>query len=76
MRGLRMLGVAAVALAVGVVSASNSFASSDDVDTSYTQPANALVMPFDAREGRQSFFVVSNIAGTSDEGRLAGVTTH
>jgi len=76
MRGLRMLGVAAVALAVGVVGASNSFASPDDVDTSYTQPANALVMPFDATNNRQSFFVVSNIGGTSDGGTLAGVTTH
>ncbi|MFM8412860.1 MAG: hypothetical protein ACKOCT_21620 [Alphaproteobacteria bacterium] len=55
---------------------SNSFASPDDVDTSYTQPANALVMPFDATEGRQSFFVVSNIGGTSAGGTLAGVTTH
>jgi len=76
MRGLRMLGVAAVALAVGVVGASNSFASPDDIDTSYTQPANALVMPFDATNGRQSFFVVSNIGGTSQGGTLAGVTTH
>jgi len=76
MRGLRMLGVAAVALAVGVVGAGNSFASPDDVDTSYTQPANALVMPFDATNNRQSFFVVSNIGGTSANDSLAGVTTH
>lgn len=78
MRGLRMLGVAAVALAVGVVGASNSFASADDVDTSYTQPSNALVMPFDATNNRQSFFVVSNIGGLSEFGgsTLAAVTTH
>ena len=78
MRGLRMLGVAAVALAVGLVGASSSFASQDDVYTSYTQPSNALVMPFDASNNRQSFFVVSNLGGFSSFGnqRLAGVTTH
>ncbi len=78
MRGLRMLGVAAVALAVGLVGASSSFASQDDVYTSYTQPSNALVMPFDASNNRQSFFVVSNLGGFSNFGNqtLAGVTTH
>ena len=68
MRGLRMLGVAAVALAVGLVGASSSFASQDDVYTSYTQPSNALVMPFDASNNRQSFFVVSNLGGFSSFG--------
>src|SRR5262245_42954760 len=80
MKGIRKLGVAAVALAVGMLSASYSVASEDDIYTSYTQPANALVMPYDAETGHQSFFVVSNLAGispTSDPDRfIPAVTTH
>ena len=51
MRGIRKLGVAAVALAVGVLGAGKSHALIDDPFTSYTQPANALVMPFDRDDG-------------------------
>lgn len=74
MRGIRKLGVGAAALAVGVLSASAGHALIDDDFTSYTQPANALVMPFDATSGHESFLLVSNTNGTS--GSLAGVTTH
>lgn len=78
MRGIRKLGVAAVALAVGVLGAGNSHALVDDPFTSFTQPANALVMPFDQTEGHASFFLVSNISGLSPagDGFIAGVTTH
>jgi hypothetical protein len=80
MKGFRKLGVAAVALAVGLFSASSSRATPDDPYTSYTQPANALVMPFDATEGRVSFLVASNLAGispTEDPDRfIPAVTTH
>jgi hypothetical protein len=80
MRGIQKLGVAAVALAVGVLGASASHALVDDPFTSYTQPANALVMPFDATQDHVSFFVVSNIAGTSPTTDpsfdIPAVTTH
>jgi len=78
MRGIRKLGVAAVALAVGVLGAGKSHALIDDPYTSYTQPANALVMPFDETDGHLTFFLVSNISGVSPTagGFLAGVTTH
>lgn len=78
MRGIRKLGVAAVALAVGMLGAGKSHALVDDPYTSFTQPANALVMPFDERDGHATFFLVSNIAGLSPagDGFIAGVTTH
>lgn len=78
MRGIRKLGVAAVALAVGVLGAGKSHALIDDPYTSFTQPANALVMPFDETEGHATFFLVSNISGLSPvgDGFIAGVTTH
>jgi hypothetical protein len=80
MKGIRKLGVAAVALAVGMFSASYSSATPDDPYTSYTQPANALVMPFDAEEGRVSFLLASNIAGVSPTDNpdrfVPAVTTH
>jgi hypothetical protein len=78
MRGIRKLGVAAVALAVGVLGAGKSHALVDDPFTSFTQPANALVMPFDQTEGHATFFLVSNISGLSPagDGFIAGVTTH
>ena len=80
MRGIRKLGVAAVALAVGVLGAGKSHALIDDPYTSFTQPANALVMPFDETDGHTTFFLVSNISGLSESddgsGFLAGVTTH
>ena len=45
---------------------------------SYTQPAAELVMPFDARDGRETFLLVSNIAGVSTKvgGTAAAVSTH
>jgi len=78
MRGIRKLGVAAVALAVGVLGAGKSHALVDDPFTSYTQPANALVMPFDETDDHATFFIVSNISGLSPagDGFIAGVTTH
>ncbi len=78
MRGIRKLGVAAVALAVGVLGAGKSHALVDDPFTSYTQPANALVMPFDQTDDHATFFIVSNISGLSPagDGFIAGVTTH
>jgi hypothetical protein len=72
--------VAAVALAVGVLGAKTSYALIDDPYTSYTQPANALVMPFDVSEdGKESYLTVSNISGVSvipGGGANLGVTTH
>src|SRR5262245_7769152 len=80
MRGTWKLGVAAVALAVGVLGANTSYALVDDPFTTYTQPANALVMPFDVSgDARQSYLTVSNIAGVSTipgGGANLGVTTH
>lgn len=78
MRGIYKLGVAAVALAVVMAGPTRSDALVDDPYTSFTQPANALVMPFDATEDSVSFFIVSNIAGVSDAGGgdILGVTTH
>src|SRR5262245_31396646 len=80
MRGTWKLGVAAVALAVGVLGANTSYALVDDPFTTYTQPANALVMPFDVSgDSRQSYLTVSNIAGVSSiagGGANLGVTTH
>jgi hypothetical protein len=70
--------VAAVALAVVTFGASRSDALVDDPYTSFTQPANALVMPFDGTADWTSFSIVSNIAGTSPTsgGEILGVTTH
>jgi hypothetical protein len=70
--------VAAVALAVGMLGAGKSHALVDDPYTSFTQPANALVMPFDETDGHATFFLVSNISGLSPagDGFIAGITTH
>lgn len=78
MRGICKLGVAAVALAVVMAGPMRSEALVDDPYTSFTQPANALVMPFDATENWVSFLIVSNIAGVSSGGGsdILGVTTH
>lgn len=78
MRGIYKLGVAAVALAVVTAGPTRSDALVDDPYTSFTQPANALVMPFDATEDSVSFMIVSNIAGTSNTGGgdILGVSTH
>ncbi|MEW6273035.1 MAG: hypothetical protein AB1689_27470 [Thermodesulfobacteriota bacterium] len=70
--------MAAVALAVSVLGASKSHALVDDPFTSYTQPANALVMPFDVTADQVTFLLASNLSGVSpiDGGAIAGVTTH
>ena len=70
MRGIRKLGVAAVALAVGVLGASKSHALIDDPYTSFTQPANALVMPFDEDDGH-----VDVLPGQQHLGPLAAWVT-
>jgi hypothetical protein len=61
-----------------VLGAGRSYALVDDPFTSYTQPANALVMPFDQTDNHATFFIVSNISGLSPSGSgfIAGVTTH
>jgi hypothetical protein len=61
-----------------VLGAGKSHALVDDPFTSYTQPANALVMPFDQTDDHATFFIVSNISGLSPagDGFIAGVTTH
>jgi hypothetical protein len=61
-----------------VLGAGKSHALVDDPFTSYTQPANALVMPFDETTDHATFFIVSNISGLSPagDGFIAGVTTH
>ncbi len=78
MRGICKLGVAAVALAVVMAGPTRSEALVDDPYTSFTAPANALVMPFDGTTDWISFGIVSNIAGTSGSsgGEILGVTTH
>jgi hypothetical protein len=75
MRGLppRLLALLAGLLAM-FASASPSVAILDDPFTTKTQPANTLVMPFDATPGRTTFLLASNIAGKS--GEVAAVTTH
>lgn len=78
MRGILKLGVAAVALTVVMAGPTRSDALVDDPYTSFTQPANALVMPFDSTEDWVTFMIVSNIAGTSNSGGgdILGITTH
>ncbi|MFP6662802.1 MAG: hypothetical protein VCC00_01205 [Deltaproteobacteria bacterium] len=70
--------VVAVAGLVGLVGVATAHALVADADTSYTQPSNTLVMPFDVTEGRASFLIVSNTAGTSptEDSPLLAVTTH
>jgi hypothetical protein len=50
----------------------------DDDTTSFTQPANALVMPFDQTGQHTTFFIVSNLSGLSpdDDAVIPAVTTH
>ena len=80
MRGLAKRSVYPVSLLVGCVAVVLSgprpaSALIDDVFTTRTQPATALLMPFDATEGHTSFLLVSNVAGTSTENSGA-LTTH
>ena len=78
MRGIFKVGVAAVALAVVMAGATRSEALIEDSYTSFTQPANALVMPFDNTSDWTTFMLVSNVAGTSptEAGEILGVSTH
>jgi hypothetical protein len=75
MRERRFLVALALVSAIVIGSAGTSSAFLADDGFSYTQPAAELVMPFDATEGRSSFLLVSNIAGTSSSGG-AQITTH
>lgn len=74
MRGLPTRLLALVAGLLALASAHPSAALVDDPFTAKTQPANTLVMPFDATPGRTTFLLASNIAGKS--GSVAAVTTH
>jgi hypothetical protein len=47
----------------------------DDVFTSETQPANTLLLPFDATDDHQTYIQVSNIAGVSSSS-TPKITTH
>ena len=75
MRERRFLVALALVSAIVMASAGKSWAFFADDGFSYTQPAAELIMPFDATEGRSSFLLVSNIAGTSSAGG-AQITTH
>ena len=75
MRERRFLVALAAVSAIVMGSAGTSSAILGDDGYSYTQPGAELVMPFDATEGKSSFLLVSNIAGTSSSGG-AQVTTH
>jgi hypothetical protein len=75
MRERRILVALALVSAIVIGSAGTSSAILFDDGFSYTQPAAELVMPFDAREGKASFLIVSNINGTSSFGG-AQITTH
>jgi hypothetical protein len=66
--------VAAVALAVAVLGARTSHALVDDPFTSYTQPANALLMPYDVTAGHVTFLLVSNVSGGTST--IAAVSSH
>ena len=68
MRGICKLGLAAVALAVVVGGATRGDAMVTDNRTTFAQPSNALVMPFDATEGWATYLVVSNLNGVSPNG--------
>ncbi|MFN8603480.1 MAG: hypothetical protein U0842_23650 [Candidatus Binatia bacterium] len=74
MRGLPTRLLALLAGLLALASAQPSAALIDDPFTAKTQPANTLVMPFDATEGRTTFLLASNLAGKS--GTVAAVTTH
>ena len=48
MRGISRIGVAALAGMVSLLGVSTAQAIDSDVTTSLTQPANTLIMPYDA----------------------------
>ena len=78
MRGISKIGAATLAGLVSLLGAQVADALVNDVNTSYTQPSNTLVMPFDVTEGKQSYAIVSNTAGTSPAGgiEILAVSTH
>jgi hypothetical protein len=75
MRVTTGFGMGVLALALVAAGPVRSEASIGDPNTTFTAPANALVMPFDATDDWTSFLIVSNVAGTSWTGAEA-VTTH
>lgn len=76
MRERRFLGaLAVVSAAVVLGGAGTSLAFVGDDEFSHTQPAAELVMPFDARDGKVTFLIVSNVGGTSPSGG-AQISTH
>ena len=60
---------------IGSIVPDTSHALVDDIFTSLTQPANALLMPFDATAGHASYLLVSNVHGISSSG-VGQVSTH
>ncbi len=68
MRGISRIGVAALAGMVSLLGVSSAQAIEADGSTSLTQPANTLIMPYDATEGKASYMIVSNLAGESAAG--------
>ena len=65
MRGIYRIGAAALVGVVSLLGVSTAQALlQDDESTSYTQPANTLVMPYDSREGKVSYLLVSNVNGS------------
>jgi hypothetical protein len=65
MRGISRIGVAALAGMVSLLGVSTAQAIDSDGATSLTQPANTLIMPYDATEGKASYMIVSNLSGES-----------
>lgn len=80
MSGFSKIGAAALAGLVSLlgVQASDAQLIGNDVDTSYTQPSNTLLMPYDATDGSESYLVVSNTAGISEGTAvdILAVSTH
>jgi hypothetical protein len=65
MRGISRIGVAALAGMVSLLGVSTAQAIDSDVTTSLTQPANTLIMPYDATADKASYMIVSNMSGVS-----------
>jgi hypothetical protein len=74
MRGICKLGLVAVALAVVVGGAARGDAMVTDNRTTFAQPSNALVMPFDATADWATYLVVSNLDGVSLNGEPQVIT--
>ena len=74
MRERRFLVALTLVSAIVMGSAGTSSAFLADDGFSHTQPAAELIMPFDAREGKSTFLIVSNLTGRSSA--APQVTTH